>query len=119
MKLTPLAQGIFYLGTGLWPLVHMKSFERVTGPKKDAWLAKAVGGLVAAVGAALVVGAIDDKPSKGLAVLGIGSALALGLTDVIYASRGRISKVYLGDAAAEAGVVASWVIANKGVRWKN
>ncbi len=118
-KFAPFAQGIFYLGTGLWPIVHLRSFEKVTGPKVDTWLVRTLGGLIAAVGAALVVGSFDEKPSRGLAVLGIGSAVALGLADVIFASRGRISKAYYGDAAAEAGVVASWVIAHKGVRWKN
>ena len=40
-----LTQGVFYLATGLWPIVHLPSFERVTGRKKEKWLVKAMGGL--------------------------------------------------------------------------
>ena len=29
-------QGSYYLVTGLWPLVHLASFEAITGPKVDA-----------------------------------------------------------------------------------
>ena len=29
------AQGGFYLVTGIWPLVSIGSFQRVTGPKVD------------------------------------------------------------------------------------
>lgn len=30
--------GGYFLLTGIWPLVHRRSFERVTGPKSDYWL---------------------------------------------------------------------------------
>jgi hypothetical protein len=35
-------QAAFYISTGLWPLLHRHSFERVTGPKVDFWLAQTV-----------------------------------------------------------------------------
>jgi hypothetical protein len=108
-QLAPLSQGVFYVATGLWPIVHLRSFERVCGPKADKWLVKTMGGLIAAVGAALIAGAFERRRSRGLRVLGLASALALGSADVIYSLRGKISKVYLADAAAEAAVVAGWV----------
>jgi hypothetical protein len=46
-------QATFYVGTGIWPLVQRRSFERVTGPKADFWLAQTVGVTVAAVGLGL------------------------------------------------------------------
>lgn len=108
--IAPLSQGIFYVVTGLWPIIHLRSFEKVTGPKVDKWLVRTFGGLVAAVGVTLIAGAFEKRPSRALEVLGIGSALALGAADVIYALRGRISKVYLGDAAAEGAIAASWAL---------
>ncbi len=108
--IAPLSQGIFYLVTGLWPIVHLRSFEKVTGPKVDKWLVRTFGGLVAAVGTTLLVGAFEERRSRALEVLGIGSALALGAADMIYSLRGKISKVYLGDAAAEGAIAASWAL---------
>ena len=108
--IAPLSQGIFYVATGLWPIIHLRSFEAVTGPKVDKWLVRTFGGLVAAVGTALLVGAFERQRSRALSILGVGTALALGAADVVYSLRGRISKVYLGDAAAEGALAASWVL---------
>jgi hypothetical protein len=38
-----LLQGGYFLFTGIWPLVSRRTFEAVTGPKKDFWLAQTVG----------------------------------------------------------------------------
>ena len=51
----PLGQGLFYLTSGIWPLIDMPSFEAVTGRKTDKWLVKTVGLLVAVSGSALIV----------------------------------------------------------------
>jgi hypothetical protein len=106
----PFSQGVFYVATGLWPIIHLRSFERVTGPKRDKWLVRTFGALVSAVGAALIAGAFERKPSSAVRILGLGSAIALGAADLIYAMRGRISKIYLGDAAAEAALASTWAL---------
>jgi hypothetical protein len=105
---TAVAQGLFYVATGVWPIVHYRSFERVTGPKTDVWLVKTIGGLITAVGVALLVGARQEKADATVRTLGVGSALALGLADLVYGGSGVISRVYLGDTLAEAGLVAAW-----------
>src|SRR3954466_12104594 len=33
-----IAQGVFDVLTGAWPLLHMRSFTAVTGPKREHWL---------------------------------------------------------------------------------
>jgi hypothetical protein len=38
VRLLLRGQAMFYVITGLWPLVSLGSFERVTGPKTDDWL---------------------------------------------------------------------------------
>ncbi|MBA3393067.1 MAG: hypothetical protein H0T89_10505 [Deltaproteobacteria bacterium] len=109
-RIAPLSQGVFYVATGLWPIIHLRSFEKVTGPKVDKWLVRTFGGLVAAVGVTLIVGSFEKRPSRALEVLGLGSALALGAADLVYSLRGRISKVYLADAGAEAALAATWAL---------
>lgn len=88
-------QGWFYLLTGLWAIVDLDSFQRVTGPKTDLWLVKTVGVLVAVIGATL---------------LAVGSALDLAGIHLVYTLGGRISPVYLLDAAAEIGLGLLWGI---------
>lgn len=101
-------QGAYFVATGVWPLVHMRSFEAVTGPKTDKWLVKVVGALVAVAGAVMLRGAVRGESSEEVALLAASSAAALGALETSYALKGRIAPVYLLDAVAEAGLVAAW-----------
>src|SRR3954470_4645325 len=96
------AQAAYFLVTGVWPIVDLDTFQAVTGPKPEGWLVKTLGGLIAAVGVALWVAGDRDEPSREATALGIGSAAALGASDLWYGGiRRRISPVYLADAAAQ------------------
>jgi glucose uptake protein GlcU len=106
---TAQAQGAYFLATGIWPLFSRRTFERVTGPKVDFWLAQTVGVLVATVGGTLLLAERRGRITKELELLAAGSAAGLGLVDVVFALRGRISKIYLLDAAIEAALVAGWL----------
>ena len=99
--------GMFYLGTGLWPIFHYRSFIAVTGPKVDVWLVKTVGLLVTCSGVVFLMPWLRgvDVPLE-LVVLACANAGALAGMDVFYASRGTIRKVYLADAVVEVGFVA-------------
>jgi hypothetical protein len=106
-----LMQGIYYVATGLWPIFHIQSFQLVTGPKTDLWLVKTVGVLVTVVGAVLVSASRRHRVTDEIIMLAVGSALGLAAIDLIYALSGRISAIYLGDAAVEIGLVLLWVMA--------
>ena len=102
------AQGLYLVLTGLWPLVHYRSFERVTGPKADTWLVQTVAGLAVTAGGALLRAEDPYRPGEAARVIGIGSALTFGLVDTIYGSTGRIRRIYLADAIVEAFWLAAW-----------
>src|SRR5436305_9637699 len=104
-------QGLFYLATGVWPLLHMRSFLWVTGPKVDLWLVRAVGLLIAWIGAALLVGALRKRIGPELVLLAAGAAASLAGIDLYYSLIGRISKVYLLDAVAELILALLWGVA--------
>jgi hypothetical protein len=102
-------QAAFYISTGVWPLLHQHSFERVTGPKVDFWLAQTVGATVAAIGAGLAHAASQPRQvSPELRTVAMTSAAGLTLIDLIFVARRRISPIYLLDAAAEAALLAAW-----------
>jgi hypothetical protein len=106
---TAQLQGVYFLATGIWPLLDRRSFERVTGPKADFWLAQTVGVLVGVAGGVLLLAEKRNRLTRELELLAVGSAAGLGLVDVVFSLRGRISKVYLVDAAVEAALVAGWL----------
>jgi hypothetical protein len=104
-----LVQGIFYVATGLWPLVHIVSFQIVTGPKTDLWLVRTVAVLVTVIGAVLLSAWHSRRISPEVILLAAGGALGLASIDLIYALSGTISSVYLADAMAELMLVALWL----------
>jgi hypothetical protein len=101
-------QAIFYIVTGVWPFVSMRSFEAVTGPKVDRWLVKTVGALVAVIGCALALASRRRQLAPELALVAAGSAAALATIDTVYVAKRRISPVYLLDAVAEIALLAGW-----------
>jgi hypothetical protein len=104
-------QGVYFLATGIWPLVDIESFMAVTGPKSDLWLVRTVGILVAVVGATLLRSGWKGAPGSDVAFLAVGSAAGLAGIDIVYSVIGVISPVYLLDALLELGLVGAWLTA--------
>lgn len=111
-------QGVYYLVTGVWPLVSLRTFEMVTGPKTDDWLVHTVGVLAVVIGATLLVGARRRSPSAETLVLAGGAAAAFAGVELVYALGGTISRVYLADAVVEilflAGALLGWRARGRG-----
>jgi hypothetical protein len=108
-----VAQGLYSLVTGIWPLVDLRSFEAISGPKVDGWLVKTVGALVAVTGGVLLSAAKRERITPEIAALGAGTAVALGTIDVVYVARRRISPVYLLDAALEGVFLVGWFVGRR------
>jgi hypothetical protein len=105
----PAVQAAYYVATGVWPLVSRRTFERITGPKTDFWLVQTVGVLVGSIGLGLAENLWRRRAvPPELRTIAVASAVGLALVDVIFVSRGRIRRVYLADAVAEAALVAAW-----------
>lgn len=108
--LVSLAQGIYFFVTGVWPLVSMKTFLMVTGPKTDLWLVKTVGVILAVIGLVLIVAQVNAEINTAIIVLAIGSALSLALVEFVYVAKREISAVYLGDAFLELILIGWWIV---------
>ena len=113
-------QGVYYIITGLWPVVSIYSFELISGPKTDDWLVKMVGLLAASIGLALLVAARGTRPSAEGIVLGVASALSFTAIDVFYVLNGTLLEVYLLDALLEVCIVVlllgGWMMGGRGSR---
>jgi hypothetical protein len=107
------AHGWFNIAGGAWPLLHLRSFEAVLGPKQDRWLVQTVAGLMLCNGFAQVTTGTSHEGLLLARRIGIGTALTLATIDLVYAPAGRISKVCLLDALAEAGWIVGWLATSK------
>jgi hypothetical protein len=108
-RIVALIQALYYLPTGIWPLIHIRSFERLTGPKVDRWLVKTVSILIAVIGAAIGSAALRRRITPEIELLAAGSAAGLAAIDVIYVARRRIAPIYLLDALGEALLIGGWL----------
>lgn len=106
-------QGAFLVVAGLWPIVHLRSFAAVTGPKPEGWLVKTVGALIAVAGGALVHAARRDEVTPPLALLGAGISATLGGAAGWYAAKGRIAPIYFADTVVESAFVAAWALSER------
>ena len=87
----PGAQAGYCSLTGVWPVAHRRSFERVTGPKREFWLVNTVGGLLTTVGMAIALALSRRRITPEIELLAGASAAVLAAVDVVYAARRRIS----------------------------
>jgi hypothetical protein len=113
-------QGAYYVLTGVWPLVSIRSFVWVTGPKTDHlksgleidhWLVMTAGVLITAIGLGIVVAAVRRTPSAEIITVAVGAAIGLTAIDVLYNWRGMIGPVYLIDAVIQILLIAAWSVA--------
>jgi ABC-type nickel/cobalt efflux system permease component RcnA len=108
-----ISQGAYWLVTGVWPLVHMDSFEAITGRKRDKWLVKTAGLLISCVGGFLLWKGVCRRTDEADAALGASAAASLTAIDVWYTAEGKIPPIYLADAVAEVGLIGAWGIAHE------
>ncbi|MBX5484224.1 MAG: hypothetical protein IRZ16_20550 [Myxococcaceae bacterium] len=109
-----LTQGAWWLVTGTWPILDLRSFERITGPKREGWLVKTVGALVAVIGAGLLIAGLRRRPiAPEVKVIAAGAACALGAVDLIYPLKKQIPPVYLADVLPELGWAIGWVLTSR------
>jgi hypothetical protein len=103
------AQGLYFFLTGVWPIIDIVSFQKVTGPKTDLWLVKTVGVIVAVIGAVLILAGATGEITYSIRLLALGSAAGLATIDVIYVTKRVISPIYLLDALLELAIIILWV----------
>jgi hypothetical protein len=103
-----VAHGLFNALSGAWPLVNMKSFEAVTGPKTDDWLVRTVGLLLVANGVVQLGSRSPDELAQARR-LGIGTAAAMAAIDIFYGGKGRIRRIYLADSVMELAWITAWL----------
>lgn len=105
-----IIHGLYFGFTGIWPLIHMKSFLFVTGPKTDLWLVETVGILILVIGLGLVTAGLRKRVSFPLSTIAIGSSLGLMIVDVVYVWSEVIPPVYLSDALIELVLITVWIV---------
>jgi len=111
-------QGCYYFATGVWPIVHVRSFKWVTGEKTDNlptgleadhWLLMTVSVLIVAIATTILAAAWRRTCSIEIAILAVTAAIGLTTIDIVYTVRKVILPIYLLDAAIEIPLILVWL----------
>ena len=106
-----IAHALYFVPSSIWALVHIRSFEKVTGPKVDRWLVKTVAGLLTVIGVVIGRAGMRRRVTPEIAALAIGSSGVLTAIDLVYVRKKRIAPVYLLDAVANLLLIGGWIAA--------
>lgn len=98
-----LVQGIYFVVTGIWPLLNMASFITATGPKQDTWLVEMVGLLSTSIGLTYIVTSLRRRALPIL--LSYSVSFSFLVMDLIYVMSGEIDQIYLLDAGIQAAFI--------------
>lgn len=102
MKYVILFQGLYYFVTAVWPLLHIRSFEAVTGEKKEDWLVYTVSLMILSSSLIfLYASLLAETISIEVVFLSALNAVSLGFISIYYPLRGTIRKIYLADGLLE------------------
>src|SRR3954449_7336072 len=101
-KILCWVQGVYYLVTGVWPLVSVRTFQAVTGRKTDNWTGRegdhfllyTVAVLIVAISLGILGAAVRGQPTPETALLAVASIVALTAIDVIFVARKVIPPIY-------------------------
>lgn len=111
MKTVFSIAGIYYLITAIWPLVSIRTFEKVSGPKIDKWLVYTVSLLL--LGPSLLYlysGFSDSEVHNSIIFLALINAIALTFIDVYFSFKKVIWKTYLIDAVLQILIMVALII---------
>jgi hypothetical protein len=103
------AHGAFNVVGGAWPLVSMRTFEWVFGPKEDHWLERTVAGLLVTAGWSQLRAGDSMEGRRHARRVGLGTACTLLAIDLYYVPIGRLRWTYLLDGAMEAAWILAWL----------
>ena len=95
------AQGIYYIVTGLWPLLHFSSFASVVAFRVNPFQAHVFAALIIVIGGSLLEATRREPPGPFPTMLGIGVASAIALVSLVWLPRLGVASLLWADLAVE------------------
>lgn len=110
MSTLAMLQGLYFFIMGIWPILSIRTFMAVTGPKVDTWLVQTVGALTTVMGLVLLQAAYREAVSPEVVSLAMGESFAFMAVDLTFVLKKRIAPIYLADALVELILIVCWAL---------
>jgi hypothetical protein len=105
-----LTQGVYYVLSGLWPLIHFDSFAGFVALNVIPFQAQAFAAVIIVIGASLIEAARREPPGPYPTMLGAAVAGAIGIVSLFWLPRmGAVSGLWI-DFAIEVAIASALVL---------
>jgi len=105
-----LGQGVYYVLTGLWPLIDFHSFARFVALQVIPFQAQALAAVLVVLGASLIEAARRQPPGPYPTMLGAAVAGAIAVVSLFWLPRlGAVSGLWI-DLAIELAIAAALIL---------
>ena len=104
-----IVQAVYYLLTGLWPLLHLNSFLSITGSGADLWRSQPINLLILCVGLVLLRGSAEKSSKPATNILSVAAAFVLLIIDLYFPFSGVVSKLYVVDGILQFSCLVLWL----------
>ena len=84
LKFLLIFQGLYYSLTGLWAIVSLDSFSRITNHYGDAFEMHSIAAIALVSGIFLIYGALKEQLRRPAGFLALGLVLAIIIPELIY-----------------------------------
>lgn len=109
-RLAIMAQGLYYMLTGLWPLAHFSSYSRALALPVNPFQAQVFGAVLVVIGAHFMEAGRREPPGPSATLLGVAVACAIAVVDMVWLPRlGSVSVLWI-DLVAEVAIAVSLVV---------
>ncbi len=105
-----LAQGVYYVLTGLWPLLDFHSFARFVALDVIPFQAQAFAAVIIVIGASLIEAARREPPGPYPTMLGAAVAGAIAIVSLFWLPRMGVASGLWIDFAVEVAIVAALIL---------
>ncbi|UCF21070.1 MAG: hypothetical protein JSU87_06700 [Gemmatimonadota bacterium] len=105
-----LAQGGYYLLTGLWPLVHLSSFAQIVALRINPFQAQSYGAVLIVIGACLIEAARRGPPDAFATLLGAAVAAAIAVVDLVWLPRLGVTSGLWFDLLVEVAFAVALIL---------
>lgn len=109
-RLAIMAQGLYYILTGLWPLAHFASFSRAVALPVNPFQAQAFGAVLVVIGAHFMEAGRRAPPGSSATLLGIAVAGAIAVVDMVWLPRLASASALWVDLVAEVAIAVALVV---------
>jgi hypothetical protein len=105
-----LTQGVYYLLTGLWPLLDFDSFASFVALNVIPFQAQAFAAVIIVIGASLIEAARREPPGPFPTMLGLAVAGAIAIVSLFWLPRMGVASGLWIDFAFEVAIAAALVL---------